>query len=110
MSDIAGVPFAGASRYHSHSLVDGRQLVAGRAIVGWTVREMAAKAGLAKSTVNRVENEHTLPTSAYAADKMAKALEDAGVTFGSHAGGLTIHFDAPTRRTVKRYRRKTSAA
>ncbi len=50
-----------------------------RAALGWSVRELASRAGLAANTVSRYENG----TDAYGETltKIQRALEDAGIIF-----------------------------
>jgi DNA-binding XRE family transcriptional regulator len=74
---------------------DGRQLRAGRAIVGLTVREMAQAAGINRNSVIRVEQFKTLPRSCWAASRIAKALEDLGITFISSDVSVAVSFQKP---------------
>jgi transcriptional regulator with XRE-family HTH domain len=55
------------------------QLRMARAAVGWGVRELAEKAGVAANTVTRIENGSDAKQSTI--DSLQRALETAGVEF-----------------------------
>jgi transcriptional regulator with XRE-family HTH domain len=55
------------------------QLRMARAAVGWSVRELAAKAGITANTVTRIENGADAKQSTI--DRLRRALEAAGVEF-----------------------------
>lgn len=86
-------------------VVDGRQLRAGRAILGLTIREMANLAGLHRNSVSRVESLNNLPVSAYAADKISRALTSQGIIFSTHERSLSIGFCGLTVRMGTKYRK-----
>lgn len=60
-------------------MVTSAQLRAARALLNWTVRDLADKAGVHRNTVSRAETDATAPGHATAA--IQRALEAAGVEF-----------------------------
>jgi transcriptional regulator with XRE-family HTH domain len=68
-----------------------------RAALGWTVQELAAKAGVAGNTVSRYENG----TDAYGETllKLERALEAGGVSFiaGDEDGGPGVRLKKKKR-------------
>ena len=64
------------------------QLRMARAAVGWSVRELAQKAGVAANTVTRVENGSDAKKSTM--DALQKALERAGVEFLGDGAGAGV--------------------
>ncbi|MAY30429.1 MAG: transcriptional regulator [Aurantimonas sp.] len=86
-------------------VIDGRQIKAARAILGWTVRETADASGVHRNSVIRVESETTFPRHAWAADKIASAMEAAGISFDQTDEGLGVSFEAPRYRKGRRYTR-----
>lgn len=69
-----------------HSKVTGRQIKAGRALLGWKRRELAARTGLSADDVRAVEADQ-LPQEALNAPlaatrtRLADTLADAGIAF-----------------------------
>jgi transcriptional regulator with XRE-family HTH domain len=61
------------------------QLKMARAAVGWGVRDLAKKAGVAANTVTRIENGADAKQSTM--DRLQHALEAAGVEFIEENGG-----------------------
>lgn len=63
-------------------LVLTRQIRAARSLIGWEQHKLALKAGVAISTVRRLEGLHG-PISAHfeTVEKIRRAFEDAGVEF-----------------------------
>jgi transcriptional regulator with XRE-family HTH domain len=61
------------------------QLRMARAAIGWGVRELGEKAGVAANTVTRIENGADAKQSTM--DKLKRALEAAGVEFIEENGG-----------------------
>ena len=66
-------------------MVTSAQIRAARALLGWTVRDLADKAGVHRNTVTRAENETGGP--GYAAAAIRATLEAAGVDFIPENGG-----------------------
>lgn len=66
-------------------MVTSAQIRAARALVNWTVRDLADKAGVHRNTVTRAETDATGPGHATAA--IRAALEAAGVEFIVENGG-----------------------
>ncbi len=60
-------------------MVTSAQIRAARALLNWTVRDLAANAGVHRNTVTRAETDATGPGHATAA--IRTALERAGVVF-----------------------------
>lgn len=87
-------------------VIDGRQIKAARAILGWTVRETAEAAGIHRNSVVSVEAETTFPRSAWAADRIASAMEAAGISFDQTDDGLGVSFEAQRYRSGRRYTRR----
>lgn len=92
-------------------VTDGRQLKAGRIILGLTVDEMAEAAKLNRNSVLRVERFQNLPYYAHAADKIAKALEERGISFDweftvERGSRLAVCFPGKTLRKLPKYARK----
>lgn len=75
-------------------MVTSAQLRAARALLNWTVRDLAEKAGVHRNTITRLETEATNPGHAAAA--IVAALEAAGVIFVDENG------DGPGVRLRKR--------
>lgn len=88
------------------TVTDGRQLKAGRIILGLTIQDMAEAAGLHKNSVIRAEGYGTLPHHTYAATKIQKALESLGIKFEIKDGRAGLFFTAATKRTKTPYVRK----
>ncbi len=63
-------------------MITSGQIKAGRALVGWTARELAAKADIGFSTLIRLESESGVPSSnVRTLEAIKKAFEDAGIEF-----------------------------
>jgi transcriptional regulator with XRE-family HTH domain len=60
--------------------VTSAQIRAGRALVNWTVRKLAEKAGIHRNTVTNIETERSSADDA-TLDAIRRALEKAGVEF-----------------------------
>jgi transcriptional regulator with XRE-family HTH domain len=66
-------------------MVTSAQIRAGRALLNWTVRDLAEKSGVHRNTITRVETEATSPGHSLVA--IRAALEAAGVEFIPENGG-----------------------
>ena len=66
-------------------MVTSAQIRAARALLNWTVRDLAEKSGVHRNTVTRAETDATGP--GYATEAMCAALEAAGVQFIDENGG-----------------------
>jgi transcriptional regulator with XRE-family HTH domain len=66
-------------------MVTREQVKMARAALGWSVKELGSRAGVAANTVSRYENG----TDAYGETliKLRRALEAAGITFIDENGG-----------------------
>jgi transcriptional regulator with XRE-family HTH domain len=64
---------------HEVDMVTSAQLRAARALLNWTVRDLAEKAGVHRNTVTRMETEAT--GAGHAAAQVVRTLEAAGVEF-----------------------------
>jgi transcriptional regulator with XRE-family HTH domain len=63
-------------------LITSGQIKAGRALVGWTARELAAKADIGFSTLIRLESESGVPSSnVRTLEAIKKVFENAGIEF-----------------------------
>lgn len=76
------------------------QIRAGRALLNWTVRDLAAKAGVHRNTVTRAENDDAGP--GYAILALTAAMEEAGVIFIDEDG------EGPGVRLRKAHDKKTA--
>jgi transcriptional regulator with XRE-family HTH domain len=65
-------------------MVTSAQIRAARALLNWTVRDLAERAGVHRNTVSRTETDATGPGHATAA--IRNALEAAGVIFVDENG------------------------
>ncbi|WP_371055735.1 multiprotein-bridging factor 1 family protein [Rhodosalinus sp. K401] len=68
-------------------MIDGRQIQAARALLGWSQRQLAEAAELSVPTVQRAEGAARLRASAEAHAAIRAALEAAGVVFLDPNGG-----------------------
>jgi transcriptional regulator with XRE-family HTH domain len=66
-------------------MVTSAQIRAARALLNWTVRDLADRAGVHRNTVSRAETDATGPGHANAA--IRAALETAGIVFIPENGG-----------------------
>ena len=63
-------------------MITGLQIRAARAILRWTVRDLAKISGLSFPTVNRLEQEDGIPAGrSQSLSDIQKALEAAGIEF-----------------------------
>lgn len=63
-------------------MITSGQIKAARALVGWTARDLAAKAEIGFSTLIRLESADGVPSgNIKTIDAVKKALEDAGLEF-----------------------------
>jgi hypothetical protein len=63
-------------------LITSGQIKAARALVGWTARDLAAKAEIGFSTLIRLESADGVPAgNIKTIDAVKKALEEAGIEF-----------------------------
>lgn len=67
-------------------MVTSAQLRAARALLGWTVRDLAERADVHRNTVSRLESGETVG-SRHALAAIRAALEAAGVVFLEENGG-----------------------
>lgn len=89
------------------SVTDGRQLKAGRVILGMTINDMAKAAGINRNSVLRVEARHILSYHDYAAFRIQVVLEVLGVSFTVQDGLAGVLFQAASKRQKSPYRKKT---
>jgi hypothetical protein len=84
-------PFAsdGLPGYTRGKMITGRQIVAGRGLVGWSQQDLADNSKLSYSTILRAEAVRGIPPLRAAnVDAIQRALEGAGVVFlNADAGG-----------------------
>lgn len=78
-------------------MINGPQIRAARALLGWSVTELARRAGLSYATVQRAERAVGIPaTQAHNLYAIQRAIEDGGVVFlpsgENRAGGAGVRF------------------
>jgi transcriptional regulator with XRE-family HTH domain len=61
-------------------MIDAKQCRAARAMLRWSVNELAARAGVSPTTINRFERELAAPIGA-TRTVIQRAFEDAGIVF-----------------------------
>lgn len=78
---ISHKPIGAVNHYFAigYQLISGEQVRAARALLRWTVAELAEKAGVAPNTVVRVEAEKSVNTATL--QSLQKVLEEGGVVF-----------------------------
>lgn len=70
-----------------HSLVNGRQIKAGRALLGWSRKDLAERTGVTAETVKVVEQDSlTLEALASTRTRLCATLEAEGIAFLSGSG------------------------
>jgi DNA-binding Xre family transcriptional regulator len=68
------------SRRHSGEMLMGRQIRAARALLGWSAAELARRAGVSWTTLQRAEAATGIPLArAHTLDAIQKALEEGGI-------------------------------
>ncbi|MEP9353486.1 transcriptional regulator [Xanthobacter sp. KR7-65] len=73
-----------------HALVNGRQIKAGRALLGWSRGDLAERAGVTADTVKVVEKDAgTLDALASTRARLCAVLEGEGVAF-LNAGSMGV--------------------
>lgn len=79
--------------------IDGRQLRAGRMILGLTMQQMGEAADINRNSVLRVEGKKRLPRHCWAGERISEFLEQEGVMFDADGDVAVIRFASdPTRR------------
>jgi transcriptional regulator with XRE-family HTH domain len=84
-------------------MITPSQVRMARAALGWGVRELAEKAGVASNTVSRFENDFGAMVETLA--RIQDALESAGVVFipADHTGGPGVRFrETPSSKAKRR--------
>lgn len=77
-------------------MVTSAQLRAARALLGWTVRDLAERSGTHRNTVTRIETDAT--GAGHAISAIRAALEAAGVEFiAENGGGPGVRLRVPYR-------------
>ena len=73
-------------------MITSGQIKAARALVGWTARDLAAKAEIGFSTLIRLESADGVPAgNIKTIDAIKKALEEVGIEFiGTPEGGAGV--------------------
>lgn len=72
-------------------MLTGAQIRMARAGLKWTAKELAQKAGVGISTVQRMEAEDGIPTaSARNVQAVQAALENAGISFRSASDAISV--------------------
>lgn len=72
-------------------MISPEQIRAGRALLGWSGRELASAADVSLNTIQRLELGHVAIRSASVdtLDKITRALEGAGIVFLADGYGVT---------------------
>lgn len=75
-------------------MITSGQIKAGRALIGWTARDLAAKAEIGFSTLIRLESEEGIPSSnVRTLEAIKRAFENAGIEFiGSPEEGAGVRW------------------
>ena len=75
-------------------MITSGQIKAGRALIGWTARDLAAKAEIGFSTLIRLESEEGVPSSnVRTLEAIKKAFEEAGIEFiGTPESGAGVRW------------------
>tara|TARA_R100001143_G_scaffold43511_1_gene39015 strand:- start:60 stop:332 length:273 start_codon:yes stop_codon:yes gene_type:complete len=88
------------------AITDGKQLKAGRIILGMTINEMADTTGMHRNSVLNAEKRDRIPSHSWAADRIQEALEERGVIFGNESGMASISFQTHATRNPIKYRKR----
>lgn len=80
------------------SFLTGAQLRAARALLNWTVRDLAERSRVHRNTISAFESEKTFPNASTLA-ALIRPLEQAGIVFleesaSSPSGGPGVRFKA----------------
>lgn len=77
--------------------LSSRQVRAGRALLGWTQAELAQRAGVGRSTIDKIERLGAIPKPQYVA-AIAAAFESAGLVpiDGDKFGGQGVRLTRAT--------------
>jgi len=62
-----------------HKMVSSAQIRAARGLLGWTIRDLAARSGVHRNTITRMEADAEVHKPTMSA--VMRALEDAGIEF-----------------------------
>ncbi len=75
-------------------MITSGQIKAGRALIGWTARDLAVKADIGFSTLIRLESAEGVPSSnVRTLESIKKAFEKAGIEFiGSPESGAGVRW------------------
>jgi transcriptional regulator with XRE-family HTH domain len=79
-------------------MITHRQLRAARALLGWTQQELADRAQLSISTLNRLESGQDMEKRGSSYFRVLRSLEEAGIEFSTRDEGLRL---VPARGTGK---------
>ena len=66
------------------------QVVAGRALLGWSQDEFAAASGVARRTISQLETGARTPSDAIVG-RLVSCLEEAGIFFQEDAHGFGVY-------------------
>ena len=79
-------------------MITGRQVQAARALLGWSQQDLADKAIISRSAVNRLEMGKVDPRTS-TVEKVRRALESAGIEFlYDDSEGVRLRKPKPVRR------------
>jgi len=88
---------------YKNILTDGRQLKAGRVILGLTINQVAEAVNLNRNSVMHAEAFHALPHSTHSGEFIAEYLITNGIEFNVVDGKPGINFNgSPSRINIYR--------
>jgi DNA-binding XRE family transcriptional regulator len=104
LSWVQNTLLRGECQLNDRPMISPSQIRMARAALGWSVRELAKRAGVAANTVSRFENGSGAMVDTLA--RMQQALEAAGVVFipADHTGGAGVRLREATASKAKRKR------
>lgn len=77
-------------------MIDGDQMRAARALIGWKQQELADRSGLSFATIQRMETQGTGKSSTDNVMSVQRALEAGGVQFiPENGGGAGVRLATP---------------
>ncbi len=88
-------------------MLTSQQIRAARGLLRWSARELAERAGVNISTIQRIErSDGTIRATARTVAKVERALEAEGVDFLSDNGGPGVRLKQRPRRDARRRGRR----
>jgi transcriptional regulator with XRE-family HTH domain len=76
---------------YSDAMPTGAQIRAARALLAWSAKELARRAGVSPRTLRNAESAEDIPpVQVRTLDRIRRALEAGGVEFTQNAGGVGV--------------------